>query len=75
MADERILLQAHLGSQQRFDRGAHAIDDRMQIPGLVDGRPLQLVDRGQDGPALRMSEHDHEPRAVALRRKLDAADL
>ena len=31
--------------------------------------------RGEDGSALRMAEHDDEPRAVALRRKLDAADL
>ena len=47
----------------------------MQVARLVDGRPLQLVDGGENRAALRVAEHDDEPGAVALCRKLDAADL
>ena len=35
----------------------------------------QLVDGGQNRSALRVAQHDDQPRPVALRRELDAADL
>ena len=38
-------------------------------------RLLQLFQRREDGAALRVSEHDDEPRAEPRRRELDAAHL
>ena len=64
-----------LGAQQRLDRRTHAVDDRVQIPRLVDGRPLQLFDGGENRAALGVTEHHHEARAVAFRGELDAAHL
>ena len=38
-------------------------------------RPPQLLERGEDRAALRVAEHDDQPRAEALGGELDAADL
>ena len=39
------------------------------------GRSLQLLERRQDGAALRVPEDDDQPRAESLGGELDAADL
>ena len=64
-----------LGRQQRLHRRAHAVDDRAQVARLVVRRPRELLERRQDRAALRVAEHDHEPRAEPLGGELDAADL
>ena len=63
------------GRQQGLHGGPDALHDRAQVARLVLGRPLELFDRGLHRAALRVPEHDHQPRAEARRRELDAADL
>ena len=74
-ADQGAQIVTQLGLEQPLDRRPHAIDDRPQVPRLVLRRPLQRFERRQNRAALRMAEHDDEPRAVALGGELDAADL
>ena len=42
---------------------------------MIGRAPQHLLDRGDDGAALRVTHHDHQSGTVALRRELNAADL
>ena len=61
--------------EQRLDRRAHPVDDRAQVARLVLTRLLELLERREDGAALRVAEHDDQPRAEPRGGELDAADL
>jgi len=56
--------QAHPGPWGVREEALHgcsnAVDDRTQIPRLKFTRPPNLVQRGENGPALRMTEHDDQ---------------
>jgi hypothetical protein len=75
VAHECVGIVPQLGSQQRLDRRPHAVNDRVEIFRLADGRPVELFDGGENGAALRVSQHDDKPRAVTLGGEFDTADL
>jgi hypothetical protein len=47
----------------------------VQVARLVDRWPLELFQRRQNRPALRVAKDDDETCSVPLRRELDAPDL
>ena len=62
-------------AKQWLDRRPDAIDDRSQVRRTVATGAAQLFERGADGAALRVTEHDCQTRLESLGRELDAADL
>ena len=72
---ERRRIVRHSRAEQRLDRRPDAIDDGAQIGRLVALWLPQLFQRGSHGAALRVSEHDGQPRLEPLGRKLDATHL
>ena len=64
-----------VGRQQRFDRRPDAADDGPQVARALVLRLLKFFEGGDDGAALRVSEHHHEPRAEPRRRELHAVNL
>jgi hypothetical protein len=68
-----VVLQRRV--EQRCHRRPHAVNDRTKVRRLTLGGALELVERGEDGAALRVAEHDDEPRAELLGGVLDAPDL
>ena len=61
--------------QQRLYGRAYTIDDRAQVSRVIRARTQQLIDRGENRPALRMAEHNHQTCAVLFGGELDAAHL
>ncbi len=72
---QRFMVVSELCGQQRLDGWLHARHDRMQIPRLVFCGPLELFQRGEDGAALGMSEHDNQSCPIPLGGEFDAANL
>ena len=72
---ECIRVVPELGLQQRLDRRTDAVDDRTQVPRLPFARLLELFQGGQDRPALRMAQDNHQPGPEVRGRELDAANL
>ena len=70
--DDRLAVGLEAGGEQSLDRGPDAVDDGLQVAGLILGGSLQLIERGGDGPALRVAEHHHEAGAELRGGKLHA---
>ena len=72
---------AHRGRAAARSRAAPSTDGRTRstierrLRDWSSRRPLQLFERGQDRAALRVPEHDDQPRAEPRGGELDAADL
>src|SRR5215469_9827910 len=75
VAHQRLLVVAQIGLEQNLDGGAHAVDDRADVAGLILRRLPQLLQGRADGAALGVAEHDDQPGAEARGGELDTADL
>ena len=64
-----------VGLQQAFHGGPHAIYNCCQVAGLVCRGPLQLLERGNHCPSLRVTQDNDKPRVEAGGGEFDAADL
>ncbi len=61
--------------QESFDRWTDSSDDRSHVSRLIEGRPLQFLERGRHRSTACMPEDDDETGAEAFGSKLDTADL
>jgi hypothetical protein len=68
----KIVLEVR--GQQAFNRRPYQIHDGVKIMRLILDRPLQLLQRGCNGAALRVSQYHHQSGAELFGGKLHAAD-
>src|SRR3954453_8579607 len=55
LLDQGIAIMSQWGGQEALHRRPHPVHDRPEIAGLIFGGTLQLLQRGENGAALRVA--------------------
>ena len=75
LAQEALRVELAVGRQQALHRGPDAVHDRAHVARVRAVGAPQLLQRGDDGAALRVAQHHDQAGAEAVGRELHAADL